>query len=64
VDIVLRTRALFYYNINDLPEAQKAEFSRRKSRPCPPCRAALAAWVGWTSRACLHTVFGAGFTLL
>jgi hypothetical protein len=28
VDIVLRTRALFHNNINNLPEPQKAEFKR------------------------------------
>jgi hypothetical protein len=33
VDIVLRTRALFHYNINDLPEPQKAEFKRAYPMP-------------------------------
>jgi hypothetical protein len=33
VDIVLRTRALFHYNINDLPEPQKAEFKRTYPEP-------------------------------
>jgi len=33
VDIVLRTRALFHYNINDLPEPQKVEF--RRIHPTP-----------------------------
>jgi hypothetical protein len=33
VDIVLRTRALFHYNIDTLPEPQKAEFKRVHPNP-------------------------------
>jgi hypothetical protein len=33
VDIVLRTRALFHYNISDLPEPQKAEFKKAYPNP-------------------------------
>jgi hypothetical protein len=35
VDIVLRTKALFHYNIDVLPEPQKAEFRRVHPDPAP-----------------------------
>jgi hypothetical protein len=50
VDIVLRTKALFYYNIDALPEPQKAEFKRvhpnRSQYDLPDFRKEVIAWLG------------------
>jgi hypothetical protein len=49
VDIVLRTKALFYYNIDALPEVQKAEFRRVHPNPSqydlPDLRKDVIAWL-------------------
>jgi hypothetical protein len=50
VDIVLRTRALFHYNIDVLPDPQKAEFKRVHPNPSQyklgDFRKEVVAWLG------------------
>jgi hypothetical protein len=50
VDIVLRTKALFYYNVDALPDPQKAEFKRIHPNPSqyglPGFRRDVTDWLG------------------